>query len=130
MEKNRGTYAYVVNTVPVNGQVEYRCLDIVHDVLWIDVTPKLPKKLKPEFPPYIPRFHTEHGTYLLLHDLEHLTDALIGFGFELVMPGILANMAKAKRIRRETHGNDLEFENGVKVPISRNKTKDYPHLVE
>lgn len=130
MNKSLGTYVYVVNTVPVNGQVEYRSLDVTTDVLWIDVTPKLPKKMNPEFPPYIPRFQTEFGTYLLLHDLENLTKALDEYGFDLVMPGILVNMSKAKRIRREAHGNDIEFGNGMKVPISRNKTKDYPNLVE
>ncbi len=130
MDKSRGPYVYVVNTVPVNGQVEYRSLDVVADVLWIDVTPKLPKKMNPEFPPYIPRFHTEHGTYLLLHDLEHLSESLERYGFDLVMPGILVNMSKAKCIKREPHGNDVEFGNGDKVPISRNKTKDYPHLIE
>ncbi|MDF2925197.1 MAG: LytTr DNA-binding domain [Paenibacillaceae bacterium] len=130
MKNSSEAYVYVVNAVPVNGKVEYLCLDILNDVLWVDVTPKLPKKMNPEFPPYIPRFHTDQGTYLLLHDLEHLTDAFMELGFDLAMPGCLVNMSKVTRIKSSIYGNMIVFANGAEVPISRNKSNSYPHLIE
>ncbi|QHT62966.1 LytTR family transcriptional regulator [Paenibacillus lycopersici] len=119
--------SYCINIDTVNGQIEYRNIDLVEDILYMEVTPR-----HGDLPPGIPLFHTAFGRYLLLYNLDHYVKALRAQGFDLFTSSFLVNTNKVDRIVVTPHGNIAYFKDAPEhaVYISKSKTKEYRHLIK
>ncbi|MGG4145657.1 hypothetical protein ABEW34_21405 [Paenibacillus algorifonticola] len=127
---------YCINIETINGKIEYECLNILEDVLYLEMTPK-PKtlnKVKKSFspPPGIPLFCTANGKYIQLHSMEAYQKALMPYKFDLFMPSTLVNTAKVDFIEESIYGNTAYFKGAsdIWVPVSKNKTREYEHLLK
>ncbi|QHT62969.1 LytTR family transcriptional regulator [Paenibacillus lycopersici] len=122
-----GRTVYCIRIEPVDGEVVCRNIDIINEVLYMGVTPKGSKRYKAG----IPMFVTRDGTYLQLDTIEKYQQVLEPHGFDLLHPSCLVNVNLIDRIELSMNGNAAYFVDGgdMFVPVSRNKTAEYRHLI-
>ncbi|WP_127532779.1 hypothetical protein [Paenibacillus kobensis] len=123
---------YCVNVVAVGGVPEYRNINLLEDVFFMDVTPKPSNSKKHTEPPAgITRFHTKYGVYLQLNSLEKYEEALSPHGYDYFMPSLLVNTNIVDRIVVTDYGRSAFFKGGedLNIPVSKYKTKEYDYLI-
>lgn len=114
----------------VDGRIgdisDFVTFDMVTDVYCMELSKKGDKRL----PAKTPLFHTKFGVLFLLPTLDFFHHCLKDYGFDFIDPSYLVNIDKIKYIEKSEFGNLAHLENGLAIPISRNKTIEYEHLIK